>query len=354
MRNFTLKHSCLNFSLTLLLFIVTTAAKAIDFGPAPTTFSTTDLNGTYDVTLTICQAQGMAAEIVNMTDYQLVDASGAKVPYAIVVPEMKDEYTVSITVGNVENTPAGTYTIKVPEAAFCLSWMNNITSNAFDVTLNLTNGGEIVDPDVPGTGEVDPGTEEGVVTFTLDDHKSDTSLYFHEGDILESNGAGILLKFGRVGVDYDVYTTCYKSNGGYVQFKDCQFTISAPSGTKIEKIVFVDGAPQSTMYDLDNIEATGYDEGVWTGNAESVTFKTKEITYETYDEDEDGNEYITGYTTTVTGARVAKIYVTLNSNPDGIQSITTTADSVAYDLAGRRVNAAAQGVTIVDGKKVIR
>lgn len=355
MKNSTLKHSCLNFFLTLLFFVVATVAKAVDFEPAPTTFNVTDLNGTYDIVFEGCKSDGMFVEVVNLTDYQLVDATGAKVPYAFVMPEMKDEFTVSLTVSNVENAPAGTYTIKVPAQGFCLSWMPNITSNAFDVTLNLTSGSEPVDPDGPGTGEVDPSPEEGDVIFTLDDYKSDTSLYFHEGDILESNGAGIMLKFGRVGVDYDIYTTCYKSNGGFVQFKDCQFTISAPTGTKMEKIVFVDGAPQSTMYDLDNIEATGYYEGVWTGSSQSVTFKTKEISYETYDEDEDGNEYVTGYTTAVTGARVSKIYVTLSGTVDGIESPAAAATTtVIYDLSGRRVNAAAQGVTIVGGKKVIR
>lgn len=352
MKNYTLKHSCLNFCLTLLLFVVASVAKAADFEPAPTTFNVTDLNGTYDIVFEGCKSDGMFVELVNLTDYQLVDATGAKVPYAFVMPEMKDEYTVSLTVAGAENAAAGTYTIKVPAQGFCLSWMNTVTSDAFDVTLNLNTG---TDPDNPGTGEVDPSPEEGDVIFTLDDHKSDTSLYFHEGDILESNGAGIMLKFGRVGVDYDIYTTCYKSNGGFVQFKDCQFTISAPYGTKMEKIVFVDGAPQSTMYDLDNIEATGYYEGVWTGNAESVTFKTKEISYEIYDEDEDGNEYVSGYTTTVTGARVSKIYVTLSGSKEGIESNTVAAPAtVVYDLAGRRVNAAAQGVTIVNGKKVVR
>lgn len=338
---------------TMICFVASVAAVAADFEPAPTTFNTADLNGTYDVTFAGCEKDGLIVEAVNVTDYVLVDATGTKVPYSFVIPEMKDDYTVTLTVANVESAPAGTYTIKVPAQAFCLSWMPNITSNAFDVTLNLSNGSE---PDGPGTGEVDPEeNHDGEVIFTLDDHKSDTSLYFHDGDIIESNGAGVLLKFSRVGIDYEQYTTSYKSNGGFVQFKDCEFSISAPYGTKIQKIVFEDGAPLSTMYDLDNFEASGYNEGVWTGSAQSVSFKTKEITYENWDEDEDGNEYITGYTTTVTGARVSKIYVTLDKLPDGIESIGTAAGStMAFDLAGRRTNAAQKGVMIVGGKKVIR
>lgn len=336
---------------TLVLFAASVAAFAADFEPAPTTFNTDDLNGTYDVTFVGCEKDGMWVDLVNLTDYVLVDATGAKVPYSFVTPEMKDDFTVSLTVANVENAPAGTYTIKVPAAAFCLTMMPNITSNAFDVTLNLTNGSEPVDP---GTGEVDPEEKhDGEIVFTLDDHKSDTSLYFHEGDILESNGAGVMLKFGHVGVDGSDYPTCYKSNGGFVQFKDCEFTISAPASNKIQKIVFEDGAPLSTMYDLDNLEGSGYTEGVWTGDAQSVTLKTKEITYENWDEDEDGNEYITGYTTTVTGARVAKIYVTLDRVPDGIESIgTKTTSTVVFDIMGRRNNNAS--IRIEGGKKVMR
>lgn len=351
MQNFTLSLWRKALS-TFVLFAASVAAFAADFEPAPTTFNTADLNGTYDVTFVGCENNGLWVEVVNVSDYVLVDASGTKVPYAFVVPEMKDDFTVNFTVANVENAAAGTYTIKVPAAAFCLAMMPNTTSNAFDVTLNLTNGSEPVDP---GTGsEVDPEEKhDGEIIFTLDDHKSDTSLYFHEGDILESNGAGVMLKFGHVGVDGSDYPTCYKSNGGFVQFKDCEFTISAPYGSSIQKIVFEDGAPLSTTYDLDNLEAYGYNEGVWTGDAQSVTFKTKEITYENWDEDEDGNEYITGYTTTVTGARAAKIYVTLSGLVDGIESIGTTAPkTIVYDLMGRRNGNAA--IRIEGGKKVLR
>lgn len=340
---------------TMLCFVAAAAAFATDFGPKPTTFNVTDLNGTYDITFATCESAGMNADLVNQTDYQLVDATGAKVPYAFVVPEMKDGYTVSLTVANVENAADGTYTIKVPAQGFCLSWMPNITSDAFDVTLNLAGGSEPVDPDTGGEVTPDVTPEDGDIIFTLDDHKSDTSLYFHEGDILESNGAGVMLKFGRVGIDYEQYTASYKSNGGFVQFKDCEFTISAPFGNNIKKIVFVDGAPQSTTYDLDNLEAYGYNEGVWTGDAQSVNFKTKEITYEITDEDEDGYEYVTGYTTAVTGARVAKIYVTLTRTPDGIESIGAAAESqVVFDLTGRRTVAGQKGLMIVGGKKVMR
>lgn len=336
---------------TLVLFVASVAAFAADFEPAPTTFNTADLNGTYDVKFVGCEKDGLWVDLVNLTDYVLVDATGTKVPYSFVAPEMKDDFTVSLTVANVENAPAGTYTIKVPAQAFCLTWMPNITSDAFDVTLNLTNGSEPVDP---GTGEVDPEEKhDGEIIFTLDDHKSDTSLYFHDGDIIESNGAGIFLKFDRVGYDYEQFTASYKSNGGFVQFKDCAFTISAPYGSNITKIVFEDGAPLSTMYDLDNLEGQGYYEGVWTGNAQSVSLNTKVIESPIYDYDDEDNEYITGYTTYVTGARVAKIYVTLERIPDGIESIGNEASkTVVFDIMGRRNSNAS--LRIEGGKKVMR
>lgn len=352
MKDFT--HDRLASALvSLLLFFIAGVAHASDFGPAPTKFVTENLNGTYEVTFVGCQSDNLIVDLVNLTDYELVDANGVKVPYTFVVPTMKDEYTVALTVGGADNAPAGIYTIKVPVAGFCLSWMTNVTSDAFDVTLEYNVGGTVD----PGTGEVDPdpSTEDGVVTFTLDDHKSDTSLYFHDGDIIEGSGAGVMLKFGRVGVDYDVYTTCYRSNGGFVQFKDCEFTISVPQGTFIDKVVFEDGAPQSTMYDLDNLEAAGYDDGVWTGHAQSVTFKTKVIRSEIYDEDEDGNEYVTGYAEYVTGARVSKIYVKLSGTLDGVGVIAPSVEStVVYDLNGRRAAGNAGGVFISNGKKVIR
>lgn len=353
MKNFTL--NIWRKALTaVVLFVTSVAAFAADFEPAPTTFNVTDLNGTYDVTFVGCQKDNLFLDLINVTDYVLVDAKGEKVPYSFVVPEMKDDYTVSITVANVENAAAGTYYIKVPAQAF--GFLNMVFNDAFDVTLNLSNGTDPVNPDPDPDPEIDPQPlpQPGDAIFTLDDHKADTSIYFREGDILESNGAGVLLKFGRVGVDAQDYPYCYKSNGGFVQFKDCSFTISAPMGVKIKKVVFVDGAPTSITYDPDNFVAPGYADGVWTGDAQSVTFSTKEEQYPIYEYDEEGNEYITGYTTSMTAARIAKIFVTLEGVLDGINSIDAAAPvTIEYDLAGRRVNVA-KGVTIAGGKKVIR
>lgn len=354
MKNFTSKCWAVAAA-AFCLFAAPEVAQATDFGPAPTTFTATEsLNGTYEVTLSTCSTAGMAAEIVNLSDYVLVDASGTKVPYAFVVPEMKDDYTVVLNVNNADEAPAGTYTIKVPAAAFCLSYMTSITSDAFDVTINYSAGGTVD----PGTevDPVNPGTGANVATFTLDDHKSDTSIYFHDGDVINSNVNGVTLRFDRVGFDNSGYPTCYKSNGGFVQFKDCAFTIEAVNGLGLQKIEFVDGAPQSTMYDLDNFEGSGYGDNVWKGYDSRASFSTKEISYAIYDYDDEDNEYITGYATDVTGARVSKIYVTLDTDVlDGIGVLAPEFQtSVRYDLNGRRVANGAAGISIEGGKKVIR
>lgn len=58
-----------------------------------------------------------------------------------------------------------------------------------------------------------------------------------------------------------------------------------------------------------------------------------------------------------TSALVAKAYVTIadEGSVDGISAAqTASALQQIYDLAGRRVNALQQGVSIVGGKKVIR
>lgn len=352
----------------LFLSAVASVASAADFEPKPTVFTATEsLNGTYEVTFAGCASDGLTVEVVNLSDYVLVDASGTPVPFSFVAPEMKDDYTVVFSVNNVESAPAGTYTIKVPTAAFCLMDMPSITSNAFDVTINYNNGGTVD----PGTevDPVNPGEGDDVGTFVLDDHKSDASTYYSEGSVLTSNCSGLTLRFDRVGVDNSGYTTCYKSNGGFLQLKDCTFTITAPEGYGILKIEFVDGAPQSTTYDPDNIEAKGYDDCVWNGYASSVTFKTKVFSTPIYDYDDEDNEYITGYAETVTGARVAKIFVTLDSpvdkDPDGIALPTAQPDglnTVVYDLNGRvyptsqSQGAAGSNATIVirNGKKVVR
>lgn len=46
----------------------------------------------------------------------------------------------------------------------------------------------------------------------------------------------------------------------------------------------------------------------------------------------------------------------VNQDPTGIESIEAADDSkaVVYDMAGRRVNAAAKGVKVINGKKVIK
>lgn len=347
--------------LVLILFAVSAAAHAADFGPAPLQFNTESLVGSYEITFEGCASDNLFVEIVNLTDYTLVDASGAKVPYSFVVPTMKDDYTVSLSVGGVEDAPAGTYTIHVPVAAFCLGIQSSVTSDAFDVTINYKSG-STTEPDTPGTDEVDPSAPSNVATFYLDDHKSDNSLYFHDGDIIESNAAGIFLKFNRVGMESEQYSYSYKSNGGFVQFKDCQFAISAPYGMHIQKVVFDNATPQSTTYLLDNLVAQGYNEGTWTGNAESVVFKTDVISYPIYDYDDEDNEYIVGYSESITAARVKRIYVTLDADVDkpgnGIDGLSLPTASAAsapvFDIQGRRSSGAQKGFYIVNGKKVIR
>lgn len=317
MPNSTLKHSCLNFCLALLLFVVAAVAKAADFGPAPTTFSTTDLNGTYEVVFEACKQNSLDLHLLIETGYSLTDASGVVVPGSSVTVDMKDSYTMSFAVSNVANAAAGAYTIAVPAGA--VAFMTYITNDAFDVTLNLSAGTDPVDP---GTDPVDPGTDPevkgNVATFALNAYKSSVSQYYREGDVIESDAAGITLKFNRTGMENATYSYCYSSNAGYTQFKDCQFTISAPAGTKIQKIEFEDGAPMSTTYDLDNFEASGYSDAVWTGNTESVTFATKELQIPIYSYDDDDNEYISGYTTSTSGARVSKIVVTLDKDVDHV------------------------------------
>lgn len=356
MKNLTLIKTIWRKALSMALAcVVSAAAFAVDFGPGKTSFNVTDLNGTYDVTFVGCQQDGLFVDLVNLTDYVLVDATGAQVKNSKVEPKMKDDFTVSLTVTNVESAPQGTYAIKVPAAAFCLSWMTYVTSDAFDVTLNLNNGtGPGPDPDPDPETDPTPEPQPGDIIFSLDNHKDDSSIYYRMGDIIESNRTGFSLRFDRVGIDSQDYPYCYKSNGGFVQFKDCSFTISAPAGMTIQKIVFVDGAPQSTTYDPANFVASGYADGVWSGSAQSVTFSTKEEQYPIYEYDEEDNEYITGYTTSVTAARISKIFVTLEGVLNGIESFdAATPVTIEYDLSGRRVNAA-KGVTIAGGKKVIR
>lgn len=353
MKHFTLFSNLCRKALSLVMFLVVAGtAFAADFGPTPTSYNVTNLNGEYEVLFATIKESNLDVSIVTQEGITLVDAAGVAVPYAFVTPMMKDDYTVVFSVGGADNAAAGTYKIKVPQNMF--TYMSMVNNDAFDITLNLNNG---TDPVGPVDPDVDPTVQpqDGDVVFSLDDHKSDTSIYFQEGSIIESNGAGVLLKFTRTAVDSQGYTYCYKSNGGFVQFKDCAFTISVPAGVTIQKIVFTDGAPLSTTYDLDNFVADGYADGVWTGNAQSVSFATKEIQYPIYDYDEETDEeYITGYTTSTTGARVAKIYLTVNGIIDGIERLDASAPvTVVYDLAGRRADAA-KGIVIANGKKVIR
>lgn len=369
MHNSTLKSNFLHLCLTLLLFAVAAVAKAVDFGPAPTKFTTNSLNGTYDVKFVGCESDGLYVTLVNLSDYVLVDANGVKVPFSFVVPTMKDDFTVSFSIAGADEAPAGTYTLQVPTAAFCLSWMNNITSDAFDVTIDYNNGGG-TDPD-PVVPDVNPGDADDVATITLNDHKADASIYYRTGDVIGSNAKGVSLRFDRVGMDYEDYTTVFKSNSGYLQLRDCNFTITAPEGNGIMKIEFVDAAPNSTTYLIENIEASGCNEGVWTGYARSVSFKTAVASIPTYELQDVYNdmtgeyeeeEVIVGYSETPLPARVKTIYVTLDGPADkdhsaivAINASDTTAAAPLYDLAGRRISSAAQkGVFIQGGKKTIR
>lgn len=356
-------RSWLHAVLTLLLFAVAAAAHAYDFGATPVKFKSATLNGTYDVTFDLAVTTGFGVDVLNAADCKLLDAAGQAVRFAFVVPAMKDEQTASFSVAGADDAPDGTYTIKVPADAFHMPYFPiTTTSDAFDITIVVGNdGGGNVDPDTP----VDPSSGDNVATFEFGNYKGDASTYYHTDDYVKSNAKGVILNFDYVGMENDQYSFSYLTNAGFLQFKDCRFTISAPLDAHILKVEFVDGQPNSYIYDIENIEAAGMADGVWSGRASEVTFKTAvtEVPNYTEIETEDGEyeEVITGYSTIATGARVARIYVTLDCDvtrtdvPNSIARPTaTTAATSIFDLAGRRVLSEQKGLNIVGGKKVIR
>ncbi len=361
MKHFTLNsHSWTTLVLGILFFAVAGVAKAVEFGAAPTKFISSTLNGTYEVVFEDIASTNIPVGIVNMSDYEIVDASGQKVPFAFVVPEMKGDFAASFTVGGADQAPAGVYTIKVPQGAFQMIGVpREILSDAFDITIDCSGNGEVD----PGTEEeyVNPGAADNVATFVFDDHTSSASIYYKTDDFLSSNAKGVFLSFDRVGMESDTYSYTYKSGSGFIQLKDCEFTISAPLGSNIVKVEFVNAAPQSYLYALENI--SGAEEGIWTGSSNEVKFSLAGVETPIYDVQEiDGEdvEVIVGYTTTALAVHVSRIYVTLDCNvnkigTDGICSVVSEAEqSGIYDLAGRRTIAAEKGFFIVGGKKVIR
>lgn len=300
-------------AMMFVMFFVTIVANALDFGPTPTKFTTSSFDESFEVKFAVCEQANMDIALLGGTQYSLCDAKGAEV--AKVNLEVTGYYSFGLKVSGGD-VATGTYTVSLPAGTFGLSIQPNITSDAFDVTFVYSGGGETVDPDPnPGTGETtDPTEQSNEAIFVMNDHKGSASVYYMEGQILTSDAIGVSLRFDRVGMENATYSYCYKSNAGYTQFKDCQFTISAPDGVKIQKILFEDGAPSSTTYDLDNFEANGYADGEWTGNAQSVTFSTKVLQNPIYGYDDEDNEYISGYTSEVSGARVAKILVVLDKD----------------------------------------
>lgn len=313
MKNFTLKFSWLTSFVLVLMCAFSTAAQAFDFEPAPTTFKTTNLNGTFSVVLKGPQNDGMPVFFDSASPLTLTDEAGNAVA-GKVDAEIANNFTLVLTISGVaEPLASGNYKVVVPAGSCKLLVMTHITCDQFTITFDHTDssvepgpGGETENPEEP--------VAKNVVTFDFTTYKSSISHYYQMGDQIQSNAEGVNLNFGRVGMENATYSYCYISNAGYVQFKDCAFTIEAPVDRKITKIVMENGAPTSYTYLLENLEAAGYNDGIWTGNASAVTFNTAELQTPIYAYDDDDNEYITGYTTSVSGARVSKIIVTLDGD----------------------------------------
>lgn len=313
MKNFTFKFSCLTSFVLALMCAFSISASAFNFEPVPTTFKTTNLNGTFSVLLKGPQDDGMPVIFGSNSPLTLTDEAGNAVA-GKVDAEIANNYTLVLTLSGVaEPLASGNYKVVVPAGSCKLMDMPHITGDQFVVTFDHT--GSTVDPGPGGeTENPEEPVAKNVATFDFTTYKSSLSHYYKMGDQIQSNAEGVNLNFGNVGMENDNYSYCYMSNAGYVQFKDCTFTIEAPVGRKITKVVMENGAPSSYTYLLENLEAAGYSNGVWNGNASAVTFNTAIVQTPIYAYDADDNEYIAGYTEQVSGARVSKIVVTLDGD----------------------------------------
>lgn len=279
------------------------------------------------------------------------------------VPVVKDEDSKAITVSVGKGiTEPGEYKILFPEQMFAIealidfaSWTwGDIYNEAFDITYTIEGQQQ-------GGGEEDEigGT---VATFDFTTSHSE-SIYLEQGAVLKANYPAITMTIDEVGKDASDYSLAYLTTYGYLQLRDAKFTIAVPAGCNITKIQMVDGGySQDLDLDIDNLEADSYTDGIWNGlPTTSVEFKTAtKIVYNyTYVEGEDGEdeEILTGTSESISGARIAKILVTFDGDagePTGIVAATVKGNNAIYDLSGRRVVNAQNGLYIVNGKKVIR
>lgn len=342
----------------ILAVISFTTAGAADFEPSPLTVNTQLLEGyTFEVKFVGLETDGLSACFADGTApniFSLTDANGKVLPSAYVTAELMDSYTVSFKISGVASAANGTYKIPVPANAFTIADIPiSIGNDAFEITVIYNNGQGGGEEGGEEGGDVtdDPSKLGNVATFILDNHKEENSIYYDAHDIIKSNVNGVEIKFVRSGKDTSSYSWNYKTWYGYTQFKDCEFIITAPNAAAhILKIEFVAFNSTSPTYALDNLEADGYEEGVWKGNAHDVTFRTatyQQPIYEWSDDEYDDEPIITGYTEEITGTRVTKIYVYLDVDvkKEEIVGIDTTvsplsplSSNIKYDLQGRQYN----------------
>ena len=88
----------------------------------------------------------------------------------------------------------------------------------------------------------------------------------------------------------------------------------------------------------------------------TVTWSTSNAEVATVDENGVvtalANGVVTITATAFDGAK-AECVVTVKDIPDGIENVDNDADTVIYDLSGRRVTEMTEGIYIVNGKKVV-
>lgn len=279
------------------------------------------------------------------------------------VPVEKDEDSkaIYVKVGKGVTEP-GEYKILFPEQMFSIealidfaSWTwGELYNEAFDITYTIEG-------QQPGGGDEDmDGT---VATFDFTTSRSE-SFYLEQGAVLKADYPAITMTLNEVSKDVSDYSFSYLTTYGCLQIRGAKFTIAAPASANIKKIEFVEaGYSQDLDLDIENLEADGYAEGIWKGlPTASVAFKTaiKTVYNYTIIENEDGEEeeILTGSSESISGARIAKIFVTFDGDAgervDGIVAVTTKTDNVIYDLSGRRVANAQSGLYIANGKKVLR
>ena len=276
------------------------------------------------------------------------------------VPVTKDEESMAIVVSVGKGiTEPGEYKIIFPEQMFAIealidfaSWTwGDIYNEAFDVTYTIEGeqqgGGE--EEEIGGT----------VATFDFTTNRNE-SIYLEQGAVLKADYPAITMTIDKAGKDVSGYSYTYLTTYGYLQVRDAQFTIAVPAGCNITKIQMVEANySQDLDLDIENLEADNYAEGIWKGlPTTSVAFKTatKVVYNYAYVEGEDGEEeeVLTGTSESISGARLSKVLVTFDGDagPSGIVAVPVKSNNAIYDLSGRRVNNAQNGLYIVNGRKV--